>query len=107
MNESKQVTVTPLETIEARLDDLSITELLALQNLVTSRLEQKSTQDEELIKGSSPLASEELEADAIDFFGVARNRELTAFIKAGGLDNLPDLPKSLSEYIIEDREDRF
>jgi hypothetical protein len=108
-----------LEMLLEKVEDLSVQELLSLQERITSQLKIKVSSN-----GNGQVKQQpELPPDYIDIPGVYRltpeearkgleeiftPEELAEIDAADPNDlKLPPLPKSLAEMISEDREDRF
>jgi hypothetical protein len=101
-----------LETILAEFEELSTAELLTLQERITQKLRQRIETNDQVISPDknnifAPQPTpEEIEAELIEIFGEQEYSQIKAAIADGILDRLPTLPKPLSHYVIEDREDR-
>lgn len=97
-----------IEILVAELASLSTDDLLSLQEQIISQLRQRrelyrpdfDAEEEDEIKYSTP---EEDENELIQLFGAERYAEIKRELANGALDKLPPTPKSLSQYIIEDR----
>ncbi len=105
-----------LQIVLAKVKALSGNELLTVLESVTTELRQKGITNGNTQPGSVAedegneiyyATPQEVEADLIALFGAERLAQIRTEITGGILNNLPTLPKSLSEYINEDREDRL
>jgi hypothetical protein len=116
-----------LEMVLEKVKELSSDELLTVLESVTSELRHKTQENgrtkaklawnntgleenrvaqvekEDEIEYATP---EEVESELAGFFGAERYAEIKVALAVGILDTLPSLPKALSEYVNEDREDR-
>lgn len=113
--------MTVLEELEAKLKQLSVPELLALQNRLTEELSQKlttptpattqtlppTTPAEPLLLNLIPGAYRPDETEIEEELQTLFTPQELAEIDQLDLTNLPPLPKSLGEYVSEDREDRL
>ena len=93
---------TELQEVLSKVDTLSKEDLKALQKHISEKLEQKpSTID--LSKIGYRRSPEEIEAQLAEFL----TPEELAAIDENVINEPLNLPKTLTEYISEDREDRF
>lgn len=110
--------MTILEELQGKLKQLSVNELLALQNQLTTELSQKIgtpadkptnspvTQGEPLLLNLIPGAYRPTEIEIEEELQALFTPEEMSEMDKLDLTNLPPLPKSLGEYVSEDREDR-
>jgi hypothetical protein len=104
-----------LELISEKLPELSVKELLQLQEKLTAQLKnqlepaQTEPQGEQLllhlIPGAYRPTPEEIEAELRALFGDEYD-EIEERAKTFDPSTLPPLPRRIVEYIDEDREDR-
>lgn len=93
---------TNLEEIFAIVDTLSKPDLRVVQNRISERLNRNHPKVD-LSKISFRLSPEKIEAQLAEIF----TPEELADIDESELDDFPTLPKTITEYISEDREDRL
>lgn len=86
----------------SKVDTLSEEDLKALQKHISEKLERKDTTID-LSKIGYRLSPQEIEAQLTEFL----TPEDLAEIDENELSDFPVLPKTITEYISEDREDRL
>jgi len=109
-----------LKTLQDKVEQLSIDDLLELMERITKELRLKTETNSQIIlsnltnipdskitiPGAYQLTPEEIEADLTEIFTAEELIGINAATPAELL-TLPTLPKSLAEMISEDREDRL
>jgi hypothetical protein len=97
-----------LETLKTEVESLTEAELEALLNAVSDLLKQKKGETDPPVKGIRIPGAYRPNRAEIEASIRARytDEELAEMAKVD-LTKLPALPKTITEYISEDREDRF
>lgn len=102
-----------LEVFAEKIRGLSVEQLLSLQEEIINELraktqknngtnKRKEAQSTQRVSGFYRPSTEEIEAELAEIF----TPEELAEVEATDLSNLPQGPKSLSQIVNEDREDR-
>lgn len=102
---------TKLQHLLEELDELSPDELLTVLERTTQQLRKSVSPNgshKDLASMFLPKKTpEQARTELIEIFGPEEWARIEASLDEKGVSDLPELPKSLSEYLIEEREGRY